>query len=90
MSPVDGNDKSGLQGKTHSWVVKEAVETASLYKTWEKDLTEEEKAAEKDAGDDGEEGVRFNGSNFTELNGKQKRKVYKRCRRVHDALKTKN
>ena len=79
----------GLKGKTLLWCREEAKSSSLKYKEWEKTATDVEKAAADDDKDDkeNEDEVKYDGGNFDKLSSKQKRKVYKRARRVYDGLK---
>ncbi|GMI44440.1 hypothetical protein TrCOL_g5600 [Triparma columacea] len=67
----------GLPSKAKDGKVAEAATLVKDYKEWEKSNVEGEE--EKEGGED----LRYDGSNWEAIGGKQKRKVYKRARQVY-------
>ena len=75
---------SGLPPRVKEGKVQEAEGIVKVYKDWEK-TEKKEKEIEEEEEKEGEE-VRYDGGNFEELTGKQKRKVYKRARLVYQTM----
>ena len=85
---------SGLQGSTCDWVKKEATRKALRYKEWEKQNTDKEgekdtqKATEESKqNDDNDDDQKEDDKRFMSLSDHDKRKEYKRCRKVLDQMK---
>ena len=84
---------SGLKGSTCDWVKQEATRKALRYKEWEKRNTDkkgEEEAQEKtedNKQNDNDDEQKEDDKRFMALSDHDKRKEYKRCRKVLDTMK---
>jgi hypothetical protein len=76
-----------MQGKCRGEKRIEAVTLISDYKEWEGKQGEAGGGKTGGGGEEEGNGVQFGGSNFEDLDGHSKRKVYKRARQIYDVLK---
>jgi hypothetical protein len=83
----------GLKGSTCDWVKQEATRKALRYKEWEKRNTNKEgeeeiaKKTEEENQNDNDEEQKEDDKRFMSLSDHDKRKEYKRCRKVLDQMK---